>query len=262
MNNPHATRDTLEDRDPTVRIHPNAPSPESRTHHAVVECRRRFRAATFMLRGGAASPTPPSLTDIRVPDGFVALIPPPATAAKNRQTPSSTATSHRTVGPPALFGLAASGGDVTSALSEILAAQRACDDLLTVVTHEVKTPLTVIRGRAQLAARGIRRGGPIDPAALLETLAIIDASAVRIAARLDDLLAEADPTDPDEPGRTGEIPVHPDPSFGRGTAPHQLAKHPYTPDLSVSRVARRGRGQDRPSSARDAARFGPWVRGA
>lgn len=59
------------------------------------------------------------------------------------------------------------------------------DDLLTNVSHDVKTSLTVIRGHAQMAARAIRRGEAIDPDALLTTLQIIDASAVRISADLD-----------------------------------------------------------------------------
>jgi len=266
MNNPHATRDRLDDRDPIVRIHPNAPSPASRTRLAVVECRRRLRSATLMLRSmsvaGRPTPPSPSPTDIRVPDGIDALVPHSATPAKGRQTPSITATSLRTGGQPARLGSAASGADATSALSEILAAQRACDDLLMVASHEVKTPLTVIRGRAQLAARAIRRGDPIDAAALLETLAIIDASAVRIAAHLDDLLAEAEPTEPDEPSRTGEVPVHPNPSFGHGTGHHQPTEHPHRSDQSVSRATRSDHISGRQSRTRDATRSVPWARGA
>ena len=64
-------------------------------------------------------------------------------------------------------------------------AEQAYDDLVTNISHDVKTSLTVIRGHAQMTARAIRRGDAIDPDALLATLQVIDTSAVRISSEID-----------------------------------------------------------------------------
>lgn len=94
-------------------------------------------------------------------------------------------------GPPAAH--AAYAARDAALIQDLRAAERAYDELIAIITHEVKTPLTVIRGHAQLTARALRRGDPIDPAHLLETMALIDASAIRIAAELDDLLEDSPP---------------------------------------------------------------------
>lgn len=84
---------------------------------------------------------------------------------------------------------------VAEVLRELEAAEREYDDLLTNITHDVKTSLTVIRGHAQMVARAIRRGDAIDREALLETLALIDTSATRISHELDGWINDAG-TDP------------------------------------------------------------------
>lgn len=73
-------------------------------------------------------------------------------------------------------------------LREFRLVEEAYDELVTLIGHEVKTSLTVIRGHAQLTARALRRGQPLDPDALMATLALIDASTARAARQLDDLI--------------------------------------------------------------------------
>ncbi|MEA2527826.1 MAG: hypothetical protein QOF73_5053 [Thermomicrobiales bacterium] len=66
-------------------------------------------------------------------------------------------------------------------------AERAREALLASVSHDLKSPLTVIRGHAQLLQLKSRRVGS-NPADLGEGLAKIDAAASRMAAQLTELL--------------------------------------------------------------------------
>lgn len=66
-------------------------------------------------------------------------------------------------------------------------AERAREELLASVSHDLKSPLTVIRGHAQLLQMKARRVGS-NPAELGEGLAKIDAAASRMAAQLTELL--------------------------------------------------------------------------
>jgi PAS domain S-box-containing protein len=66
-------------------------------------------------------------------------------------------------------------------------AERAREALLASVSHDLKSPLTVIRGHAQLLQMKARRPGA-NPAEMNDGLAKIDAAASRMAAQLTELL--------------------------------------------------------------------------
>ena len=89
-----------------------------------------------------------------------------------------------------------SGGDIredadaVAILQEIQHAEQAYDELLTNISHDVKTSLTVICGHAQMTARAIRRGDEIDPEALLATLKVIETSALQGSKELDGWMDE------------------------------------------------------------------------
>lgn len=59
------------------------------------------------------------------------------------------------------------------------------------VAHDLKTPLTALKGQAQLAERSLRAADGPDPARLRARLAAMDAAASAAAARIDVFLAEA-----------------------------------------------------------------------
>ena len=78
------------------------------------------------------------------------------------------------------------------ALAEIRAAERAQDAFVVAAVHELKTPLTAIVGRSQLLRRQAGRDPGLDPDRLAAGLRDIDASAMKLAAALDALIAEID----------------------------------------------------------------------
>src|SRR5262249_29947656 len=66
----------------------------------------------------------------------------------------------------AVDGVLVHGVDVTEqvlARREIEAAVRARDEFLSVAAHEMRTPVTSLRGFAQLVLRQLDRGGAADP---------------------------------------------------------------------------------------------------
>ncbi len=67
-------------------------------------------------------------------------------------------------------------------------ALQARDEFFSSVTHDLKTPLTAIKGMAQIARRRLARGAPPDPEMLEKTLATVDAAAERMQAMINDLL--------------------------------------------------------------------------
>jgi signal transduction histidine kinase len=75
------------------------------------------------------------------------------------------------------------------AIAELRAADRAQDAFVVAAAHELKTPLTAIKGHGQLLRRQAR-AGTLDPARLDAGLAAIDAAAGLLAADLDALIAE------------------------------------------------------------------------
>jgi signal transduction histidine kinase len=62
------------------------------------------------------------------------------------------------------------------------------DEFLSVAAHELKTPLTGLRGSAQLVLRLLGRDGGIDPDRLRQRLAVIDEQAMKLAHLVDQLL--------------------------------------------------------------------------
>ncbi|HKG27356.1 MAG TPA: ATP-binding protein [Thermomicrobiales bacterium] len=72
-------------------------------------------------------------------------------------------------------------------ITERKQAERAREALLASVSHDLKSPLTVIRGHAQLLQMKARRAGA-NPTELGDGLAKIDAAASRMAAQLTELL--------------------------------------------------------------------------
>jgi PAS domain S-box-containing protein len=74
---------------------------------------------------------------------------------------------------------------------ERLAAEEAArlrGEFLTVAAHELKTPITALRGRAQLAMRRFRRDGTLPPDEVSRTLEVMDTQAGKIARLVEQLL--------------------------------------------------------------------------
>lgn len=88
------------------------------------------------------------------------------------------------------------------ALDELRAAERAQDAFVVTAVHELKTPLTAIKGQAQLLRRHAARRPAVDQARLLAGLAQIEAGADKLAAELDALIVEVERPLP-EPEGTG-----------------------------------------------------------
>ncbi|MER3437196.1 MAG: hypothetical protein C4346_06170, partial [Chloroflexota bacterium] len=72
-------------------------------------------------------------------------------------------------------------------ITERKQAEHAREALLASISHDLKSPLTVIRGHAQLLQVKAKRPG-VEPAELVEGLGKIDAAAARMAAQLTELL--------------------------------------------------------------------------
>jgi PAS domain S-box-containing protein len=79
-------------------------------------------------------------------------------------------------------------------LSRLAAAEAALaerDQLLTTVSHDLKTPLTTIRGQADILLRHIERSGELEPERARKGLELLRTAAVRMATWIDDLLDTA-----------------------------------------------------------------------
>ena len=72
-------------------------------------------------------------------------------------------------------------------ISERRAAERAREEVLAAVSHDLKNPIGVIKAHIQLLQRSLDRGRALEPAALRERLAAIDAMSTRMALLLDDM---------------------------------------------------------------------------
>lgn len=74
-------------------------------------------------------------------------------------------------------------------LAELQAAIRQQEAFLASISHDLRTPLTVIKGEAQLLQRRARRVGAVEPERILRGLERIDASVGKTAALIDERLA-------------------------------------------------------------------------
>jgi len=72
--------------------------------------------------------------------------------------------------------------------AEAEASLRARDETLATISHDLRTPLTSIRGTAQLLRRRLGRGVALDSAELSERLLRIEEQSVQMAQMIDDLL--------------------------------------------------------------------------
>jgi signal transduction histidine kinase len=71
------------------------------------------------------------------------------------------------------------------------AALQERDHVLTTVCHDLRTPLTTIRGQAQLLRRNAERSGTLEPERTLKGLRTIETATVKIATWIDQLLDAA-----------------------------------------------------------------------
>ena len=73
-------------------------------------------------------------------------------------------------------------------LTERQAAAEARDEVLAAISHDLRNPLGSIKLHAQALHRLVRRGAPVDPTRLEESLTAIDTMATRITFLLDDIV--------------------------------------------------------------------------
>jgi PAS domain S-box-containing protein len=78
-----------------------------------------------------------------------------------------------------------------SRLAAVEAALAERDQLLTTVSHDLKTPLTTIRGQAEILLRHIERSGEVEQERARKGLELVRTAAVRMATWIDDLLDSA-----------------------------------------------------------------------
>lgn len=72
-------------------------------------------------------------------------------------------------------------------ISELRAADRAREEVLAAVSHDLRNPIGVIKAHIQLLQRGIQRGRMPDSQQLADRLAMIDAMGTRMATLLEDM---------------------------------------------------------------------------
>ena len=82
------------------------------------------------------------------------------------------------------------------AFADLLTAIRQRDAALAQATHDLKTPLTALKGQAQLLQRFLRAADGPEAERLRVGLAAIDAAATAAAARIDRLAEEAERRSP------------------------------------------------------------------
>ena len=64
------------------------------------------------------------------------------------------------------------------------------DELLDLVAHEVKSPLTILSGNAQLLRRHLQVGGVMDPDRLQTVLTMLNETAMAAATQFDTMIAD------------------------------------------------------------------------
>ena len=115
-------------------------------------------------------------------------------------TCSPTLASYATTpGASRLVGVNVDVTEREEALEAAEAAVRARDVFLSIAAHELRTPITALKGSAQLLVRQEARG-TLDPARLTRTLGVLGDAADRLAALTDDLLDVSRI-------RTGQLPL-------------------------------------------------------
>jgi signal transduction histidine kinase len=87
-----------------------------------------------------------------------------------------------------LAAMAAVAMDNARLYGQVQEAVRTRDEFLAAAAHDLKTPLTSIKGISQLLRRRVARGGVAATDRLLDSLAGIDATATKMAAQIDELL--------------------------------------------------------------------------
>jgi signal transduction histidine kinase/predicted hydrocarbon binding protein len=73
-------------------------------------------------------------------------------------------------------------------IAERKRAEEARDEFLSVAAHELKTPLTSLRGFVQVLLRQVEKGSPADPARLAQALQTIDAQSQKLSRLVGQLL--------------------------------------------------------------------------
>lgn len=84
------------------------------------------------------------------------------------------------------------------AFAELLTTVRERDDALSRATHDLRTPLTTLKGQAQLLQRFLRAVDGPDAERLRAGLLAIDAAATAAAVRIDRLADESERRRPDD----------------------------------------------------------------
>lgn len=82
------------------------------------------------------------------------------------------------------------------AFAELLSAMRQRDEVLAQASHDLKTPLTALKGQAQLLQRLLRAAEAPDADRIRAGLAAIDAAATTAAVRVDRLVDGTGPPPP------------------------------------------------------------------
>src|SRR5688500_14446206 len=80
------------------------------------------------------------------------------------------------------------GLSVVRDISAQLEADQIREEVLTAISHDLRSPLNAIRLHAQSLQRAVRRGTEMDPQRLDEGLAAINTMSMRVAFLLDDIV--------------------------------------------------------------------------
>src|SRR4029453_7162876 len=84
--------------------------------------------------------------------------------------------------------LAAENAFLRETIAELRKAEDARHEFLSVAAHELKTPLTSLRGFAQLVVRQIENDDALDRERLREALSTVDQQSVKLARLVSQLL--------------------------------------------------------------------------
>jgi signal transduction histidine kinase len=120
--------------------------------------------------------------------------------------------------------------DVTDAHTE-------CRQSVAIISHDLKNPLTRIRGLTQLLQRRLANGGSVDPVELRERLARIDRTVGKMTVALNELVDTAHMPAGQSPGldrrRTDlvEIVRHLIDEYQQATESHQICLHTTEPEV-------------------------------